>query len=232
MEIRIRCNKLLWLLIVIMTALTLANLISLALRFHWGYIYAAGFAPLFDVNGEDNFPSAYSTITLFVCASLLALTGSAKKNRNEKFANHWIVLCVIFIYLAIDESISIHEHISYQISEILADENPLYFAWILPYSLLLMLFALHYWKFLAHLRPLIKKLFIIAGSTYLLGAMGFETLSGLYAMQFGLESFWYAALGSVEELLEMIGIIIFIYALCLQLSMDNNKLTITVTATE
>ncbi len=228
MEIRIHAKKLLWVLVVFLIVLNLANLFALALRYYWDYPYAAGIVPLFDINGEDNFPSTYSTIILFLCAGLLAMIGAAKRERQHRFAVHWLVLSIIFVYLGIDESISIHEHISYRLSASWDGDKPLYFAWILPYGLLLLLLAWKYWKFLNHLRPQIKRLFIVAGSVFLLGAIGFEMLSGLIAMQYEPENLWYAALGSVEELMEMTGIVIFIYALCLQLAMEDAKLTISI----
>ena len=59
----------------------------------------------------------------------------------------------------------------------------------------------------------IRILFIIAGSIYVMGAMGLELVGGYHADTYGVRNTTYVVLVSIEEILEMIGVVIFIYAL-------------------
>ncbi len=79
------------------------------------------------------------------------------------------------------------------------------------------IFALAYLKFLLNLPPRIRDLFIIAGLTYVSGALLIEAIS---ADQWYLNdgtSLLYSSIGSLEELCEMLGGVVFIYALLLHI---------------
>jgi hypothetical protein len=54
---------------------------------------------------------------------------------------------------------------------------------------------------------------VIAGTIYVVGAIGVEMLTGLYFESHGGGNPGYVALQTVEETLEMSGIVIFIFAL-------------------
>jgi hypothetical protein len=48
---------------------------------------------------------------------------------------------------------------------------------------------------------------------YLSGALGLEMLAGVYVSQFGVESLYYRSLANLEELLEILGLVLFLSAL-------------------
>ncbi len=56
-------------------------------------------------------------------------------------------------------------------------------------------------------------LFLVAGLIYISGAIGFNALGGQEAEQNGYFSVLYTLLYTFEELFEMVGIALFIYAL-------------------
>ncbi len=55
-------------------------------------------------------------------------------------------------------------------------------------------------------------LFLIAGATYLGGVLGMELVGSSYIFNYG-PSLSYGIVATIEEVLEMLGIIVFIYAL-------------------
>ena len=57
-----------------------------------------------------------------------------------------------------------------------------------------------------------RRLFLIAGITYISGVLGMEMVGGAYVSQYG-KTLTYGIIGSFEELLEMSGILVMIYAL-------------------
>ena len=61
----------------------------------------------FDMDGEDNIPSAFSFIILVLSAILLIVIGNSTSiKKHRKF---WFLLSFIFLFLACDEFMQIHE---------------------------------------------------------------------------------------------------------------------------
>lgn len=68
-------------------------------------------------------------------------------------------------------------------------------------------------RFLAALPARIRRLILIAGTVYVGSALGVEMLDGYYAQMYSNDNMMYSILTTIEESMEMLGIIIFIYAL-------------------
>ena len=68
-------------------------------------------------------------------------------------------------------------------------------------------------QFIYNLPLRTRNSFLLAGSIYVAGALGWETIGGYLADVNGLDttSYWLAA--TIEELFEMFGILIFIHSL-------------------
>jgi F0F1-type ATP synthase membrane subunit c/vacuolar-type H+-ATPase subunit K len=86
---------------------------------------------------------------------------------------------------------------------------------------LVLLFLAGYVRFLVHLPRRVRRLFLAAGGTYVGGALGMELIGGNYAswatqLPYSSERYMtYAMITTVEELLEMVGIVVFLHALML-----------------
>ncbi|MBW4663463.1 MAG: hypothetical protein KME01_04560 [Chroococcus sp. CMT-3BRIN-NPC107] len=89
----------------------------------------------------------------------------------------------------------------------------LYYAWVIPGAIFAFAVFLGFLKFIKALPPKTKRLFLTAGTVFVGGAIGMELLSGAYAELYTHNNFTSAILTSIEEFMEMIGIVIFIYAL-------------------
>ena len=63
-----------------------------------------------------------------------------------------------------------------------------------------------------NLAPKTRFLFILAGCIYVGGSLGMELVDGAWASRYGMD-FFYFVLTDLEELMEMVGLLIFIYAL-------------------
>lgn len=171
------------------------------------------FPHFFSFDHEANFPSLYSALALGFCSYLLAIIATFKKTEKSAYAPYWKRLSIIFFILAIDEACSIHE-ISIPILRTVIDSSGfLYFPWILPASILLFVFLVIFRKFIFSLPQKTKTLFILAGLIYVTGALGMESVSGYIADTPGLNVRAYAIASTIEELLEMLGIVVFINAL-------------------
>ena len=171
------------------------------------------FLDLFSVNAEQTIPTWYATILLFVSAVLLGVITAVKRQSHDPHTRYWAGLAFIFLYLSIDEGAVIHELFSTPLETAFNTSGYLAFAWLIVFVPLLILFALLYLRFLFHLPPRIRNLFILAGVCYVGGAVVVEAISAnRYSLDGGV-SLPYLTIGTVEELLEMWGVVLFIYAL-------------------
>ena len=74
-------------------------------------------------------------------------------------------MAFIFLFLFVDELASIHERVSLPEGLIKA-EGLLYFSWIIPYGIGVLVFVTVYLKFLMKLSSDIRVLFVIAGTIF------------------------------------------------------------------
>lgn len=182
-------------------------------------------AKIFSVNQEGNLPSLYSSMSLLFCSFLLGIITFAKKNEKDRYAFHWGALSLIFLFLSWDEAVEIHEKLSFTplAAEILnflgVQKTGIFaFSWIVIAMPLVFLMGLAYVKFFLSLSFLQKRLLLSAISLFLFGAIGMEMVGGLIFSSFSKESLPYIISTGLEELFEMLGVAVFIYALLLQLN--------------
>ena len=166
----------------------------------------------FNFDQEYNFPSLYSALALGFSSYILAIITIIKKSRKSKYARHWKALTLIFLFLAIDELCSIHELSIPLLRGATNAHGLLYFTWVVPAFFLLIIFLLAFRKFIQSLPIKTKTLFIAAGFVYVTGALGMELIGGYIADSYGYNTI-YGIASSIEEILEMLGVVIFIYGL-------------------
>jgi hypothetical protein len=192
--------------------LTFFGVYQLLLRTLAGYTAGSNtdVAGLFNVNAEVSIPTWYSQ-SILLSAAFLLLMISTQVVKQKK---HWLWLGIIFVYLSIDEGASIHELTVWPMRKLLGvDSGLFYYSWIVLFGGLFVLFGALYLKFLMQLPRYVKYLFIISGTIFVCGAIGVEAFSGSIAAESGESGLLYGTLVGIEELLEMTGIALFIYAL-------------------
>jgi hypothetical protein len=178
-----------------------------------GY-HAKGLLPEFHLNGENNLPTWFSTLILFVCSLLLGLIADVKRRAGEAYRTHWAVLALIFAYLSLDEMASLHELLNEPLRQWFGGETVLFWPWVIPFALLTLVFALLYLRFLLNLPRVTRWLFTAAGIVYAGSALGFELLESWSFTRYG--SYEHPTMRLfvvVEESLEILGICLFVYAL-------------------
>ena len=173
------------------------------------------FIELIDFDYEGNLPSFYSAITILLAAFLLAIIAHKKALEKLPYRYHWFLLSVIFFALSLDEALGLHEELGdfVESMQIFEAKGFLYFAWVVPYGLLLIVFLFTYFKFIFSLPKTTMLKFVSAGTLFVFGALGLETISAKEADLNGSTTMLYSTLYTLEELCEMLGIILFIHAL-------------------
>jgi len=115
--------------------LVLANILGILYSFYMHpnvHTLSHGLILLFDLNQERNIPTLYSSIALVFASILLLWISIMHKNLKSPY-KAWFVLSLIFLFLAIDETASIHERLTTPIRDALNTSGFLYDAWIIPY---------------------------------------------------------------------------------------------------
>lgn len=210
-------RKVALLLTLVVLSLVLAHVGVEYLKFFHGHVRLLGFQRQLNLDSENNIPTWYSSSTLLLSALLLAVIGLANKRKNDPFAFQWLGLAAIFLYLSLDEAASLHEmtrHLSKPMLEAVGYFHGfLYATWVVFGALFVLIVALAYLRFLAALPAQTRSLFLIAGTLFVGGAIGIESLSGRHAYFYGFENFGYTMYVACEEGLEMLGSVVFLYAL-------------------
>jgi len=173
---------------------------------------AYGLVPLFDFNSESNLPTLFSSILMLLISLTLFFVGRSHKKQGESYIP-WFGLCFIFMFLAVDETASLHERLTQPIKDSLGTTGVLYYAWVIPYGVATIALLVAYSRFLLALPSRYLSLFLTSGALFVSGAVGLELLGGWYDEQHGTYNLTYSILYTVEELFEFTGLSLFLYSL-------------------
>ncbi len=88
-----------------------------------------------------------------------------------------------------------------------------YYAWVLPFSILVFVFLVFYAPFFLRLPGRTRNLIALAGTLYLGVALGAEIVAALVHQDGNRETLVFVGIFTLEEWLEMTGISVFIFAL-------------------
>ncbi|AFZ01875.1 hypothetical protein [Calothrix sp. PCC 6303] len=186
------------------------------------------FTRAFNLDGELNIPAVYSALTLLLSSIILSFISYIKNSRHDPYTNYWRGLSIIFAFLFFDELASLHETMVEPVRTALNTRGILYFAWVIPGSIGVLIFLLIFLKFIINLPPKTRKSFVIAGTTYIAGTIGCELIGGYISDVYTEQSIFYVFAFSLEEFLEMLGVTIFIYGLLSHISSFSNDSILTI----
>lgn len=211
--IRLHLPRVQWGFVLLVSALILAGLAVEVARPRLGD--ESMLVGWFSLSEECNIPTWLSSVILLACSLVLAALGAIDKapaTGRSSYRYHWIGLSLIFLYISIDEAIEIHEWLS-ETGILKGRHGLLYFSWVAPFSVLVLVFALSYLRFLRHLPPRTRFKIALSGVLYVGGALGVEVILGMYADAYGTSNLGYALIDLVEEALELIGASLFLVTL-------------------
>lgn len=170
---------------------------------------------LFYVELELNIPAFFSSLILLMASFVLAIIAYLKNKQGDKYRTEWIILAVGFLFMSFDELMSVHERMIEPMRELLKSEHLgiFYFAWVIPMGILVLLLGVLFFRFWWNLSLKTKIWFTAAAVVYLGGAVGFELIESKHCEIYGKDNLTYFILTTVEESLEMTGIVFFIWSL-------------------
>jgi len=202
--------------IVVVFLLTVASLIGQYYKFFGGrdrYL-----VHLFDLNGEWNIPTIYAAFSLLICSLLSGSIGVLRKKVADVFCRDWFVLAGLLFSMAGDELLQMHEKLSGPLRLMLNAKGAFYHTWVIPGILLVMVVGLYFRSFILSLSGRTRRLVITSAILYVAGVLGVEMIGGAYISSVGAKTFTYELIATFEEVLEMVGILVFMYSLFSYLS--------------
>jgi hypothetical protein len=120
---------------------------------------------------------------------------------------------VLFFALSLDEAAGIHELVIGPLRSLLNASGVSHYGWVLPAVPVLVVLIAAYSGFLRHLPRDSRLLFLVAGALYVIGVIGIDMAAGYFVDREAAPRLIEFALTTVEELVENVGIVTFIYAL-------------------
>ncbi|MGL5808055.1 MAG: hypothetical protein ACRC2R_20565 [Xenococcaceae cyanobacterium] len=219
--------KRLLLLVLLLAVLSIAVQMS-----KYVFNYRSDWMNAINLDREMNFPSWFSTLMLAFCACLLRVIAAGEKNQAPGNAREmlgdrrrWLLLSNIFVFLAADELFSIHEILIIpKLATRLNLPNFLAQIWVIPGAILVVFFAKYYWAFLNRLPKQSRLHFFLAAALYIGGALVMEMVGSAYSKLYGQQNLIYALLATLEEMMEMVGVVVFVYGLLSYLENSNEDI--------
>lgn len=207
-------------LAVLLLALAVGHAVSMALRFGLGRDYAFGLVPLLDLNDERSVGTWVTVALLLGCAQIAVLCGLAARRRGEHWQRNWWLLAAVLTALSVDEVATMHEDLIPPLRSGFGLSGVLYYGWVIPLVAAGAVFLLVQLRFLRHLgRPTGLRL-VAAGGVYVSGAAGLELVQSVLAESGAKFDAPYAAAAGLEEVMELAGAMVALWALFSHLASD------------
>lgn len=195
-------------LLVVLAVLGSLDLLLVLFEYGFGIDVPFPVESRLDSNSEASLPTLYNVALLFLASAASAVAGRVGSHRWA-----WRLMCAAFGFLALDEALAIHEGIGPRVGALLGTSNV---AWVLPYAIACLGLLLIILPWLRSLPPRILRGFLVSGAIYLIGAMGLDALTHVVLPLFpdgGSVDYdlFHGVVTGVEEMLEMLGVILFLY---------------------
>ncbi len=194
--------------------LVVASVTGQVAKLAFGHDHVKGLVPLFYVDAEQNIPTFFSVLLILIATFLLAVTAVLEARRARPWWQ-WTFLSFGFLVMGYDEAFQVHERLITPMRRALGDGQLgiFTFAWVVPGLVLVFLLALIYLRFLVRLPAPTRRRFLLAAALYLGGALGMEMVGGWIGQPHGRSSWQYVTLATIEEGMEMAGLVTFVWAL-------------------
>lgn len=169
---------------------------------------------MLDVDAERSVYTWFSQLLLAAAAALLFMTGLDLFGKRRWLAIQWLLLAAVFLFLSMEESLGLHGKLSEKMDESGEFSGHFHFAWVIPAMAVVGAGLLAAIPFLRSLPARTAVLFLVSGAVFVSGAIGLEMVGAKAAFEHGdVGSPGYRAAANIEEALEGLGVILFLYAI-------------------
>lgn len=201
-------------LVSIIAALTAAS--TVAAMSLWWFEWPEGsfgytLVKLFWLDTEENIPTLYQCSALFAASLLCILIARRSVRAGAGHGPWWYVIAAVVAFLGIDEGARLHESVGAAVKTALGTRFGA--SWSLVYVPVALALLAALSPFLLRLPARTLWLLALSGTVYVAGSVVVEIAGQLQAVFFGQTNPLYGALATLEEVLEMLGVALLIFAL-------------------
>lgn len=179
------------------------------------------FGYLFDLSRENNLPAWFSVVLLMLVAVGAAILGAATQTGRRP----WYWLAVLFTYMSLDEATDLHG-LWPMVFDLYAITDSPYglFLWVVPGAVLVVVIAALFLRWVLALPRRTRAYFVVAGAVFVTGGIGFEVVGSLVADPTFFNPAYLVA-STLEEVLEMAGVVIMLMGLAVQAEIIGLRVT-------
>ena len=187
-----------------------------------------GWYRMFDVGGEANLPTWYSTALWLLAAGVVGCYSLVAAHRRP-----WWFLAVVCVVLSADEAAQFHEQLNLVGNEFGAEvfSDVLLYPWLLPGVVVAIVIAAVFVRPIWSLPFRQRMLVIASGALFVGGAIMVENL-GAFASRGGGVGIPYVVLTALEEALEMTAVALFACTLMTLMTVDRGRSTVRIEAAD
>ncbi len=202
-----------WAIMFLLACNTLINM----LYFTMGYDHILGIFPAFDVNKEWNVPSIFSALAILFCSLTCARIAVMRRPLSGLLYLGWIGAGLILLFIAADELMSFHEHLSKPMRHAMDLDRRIFYIWALPYMLGIAVFAIFLIPWWLKLNSKLRIALLTAALVFVCGAVLFEVIGNMFFLHEEksqtIADYGYWISTTFEEGLEMFGMALALRAL-------------------
>ena len=209
-QIKLQSASIIRFLSTIAVVLILLNSIMLVVYFYIDDSKIFDFVQMVDLDQEANLPTVFSSSILLIAALLFYLLSQKSKIQKNSQYYYWLGLSAVFIFLGFDEGATIHETLGDMTEKYVDTSGYLHYPWVISYGILVAILGFLYFRFFIRMEKRVFWSFAKAAAIFLSGAIGFELLGAKEASLHGSDTMLYCYYYTIEESLEMFGVIYLI----------------------
>lgn len=201
---------------------------------HWlGEILVIGFGEQRDgliakfyLDFERNIPTMISTGLLLGCGICAYAIGAPLRLQKRRIGYAWYVLCAGFTFLAFDEMLEIHEILIEPMRRVTGGQGVLFQAWVPVYLGFLGVLAAIAWPIVRQISTVFLWRCGIGAAVFVTGAAGFEIIGGFWIAADERDTWGYAIVVYIEEILELTGSSLMLIALLRHLATEQGGINL------
>ena len=164
---------------------------------------------LFSLDAEANVPTWYSSSMLLLLSGLSAIIARLSQDTTVDHVRWWII-SLLFLAMSIDEAAVIHEMSIKAMRMLVPTTGYLYYGWVIPGAAVVIGVVLYCWRFVLALPQPVRRRLTLGAALYVGGVLVVEAITGRIAEQQGQAALAYQLTATLEEVLEMLGLVVLI----------------------
>lgn len=195
-------------------ALLLAASAAMAvLRIGYGHDVVFGLSHFLDVDREHSLPTWYESTLMSLVALLMVLVAALEWPVRRGEALRWTGLAAVAAFLSLDEASMLHERFVLPLDRLGALGPVQPYTWVAAGLVPVVLVTVVFLRFVLGLRRRTRNGILCGGALFLTGALGMEVAGGAWVLGAGGPDAVSAAMVTLEEGLEMAGMLVVVDAL-------------------